>query len=68
VIGEEVRRSPVDGTVADLKRVYQVAEVRRCDAVPEDFGTSRCTGKTENFFNDGVGKSSLAGDIPGRKV
>ena len=33
VVDGTPRRSPVEGTVRDLKRVYRAAEVRRCDAV-----------------------------------
>lgn len=33
VAGEEPRESGIEGTVADLKRLWGVEEIRRCDAV-----------------------------------
>jgi len=31
VVNGEAIHSPIDGTIADLKRIFKVAEVRRCD-------------------------------------
>jgi hypothetical protein len=31
VINDEAISSPLEGTIADLKRLFKVAEVRRCD-------------------------------------